>query len=316
MERNQFYVNSTTTTTSASATAQPLDVDQEEIELSEMSERAALALPVVVPSSGSTAITVQLPSSSVSLQRPNGLGFELSSPHSPIIRDNNNYLPSKSEILHYFTQAQKFYVKRINNDMQITDAEGFPLFDAWLDVNLCYKYWRLETYGRTVLLMREPLTFTNDFARPRMVLNDWNGDFFGALIPGDPFILLSTERQPVAKLIPHRSPTVDTVESSMKSSSVLKPCWLCVLEGSGRHIARLEDYQVIQFNKDVAFHLKLLTLAAIVRLVGQMNPISNFSYVVKYVLNCCNSSNWLVSSDVKVPSSKTSYWHFFLVYFF
>lgn len=287
MERNQqqFFANSAVTTNKKG-----LDVDQEEIELSDMNERStSLGTTGAAAVPPATTVTLQFPSSSI-LQRPNGLGFELLSPNNELARrdSNVNYLPSKSEVLHYFTQAQKFYIKRINNDMQITDADGFPLFDAWLDVNLCYKFWRLETYGRTVMIMREPLSLGTNFARPRMVLTDWNNDFFGELVPGDPFILLSSERQAVAKLIPHKSPTMEAVDNQ---SSVLKPCWLCVLEGSGRHIARLEDYQIIQFNKDVAFQLKLLTLSAIVRLVGQLIPISNFGYLVKYLLNCCSNGN-------------------------
>lgn len=261
--------------------------EQEEIELKEMSETSAASVPMA------PVVTVQPPSQSpLMLQRPNGLAFEIieSDYEAAFKFIGHDVKPTKAEVLHYFVHADTFCINRINHDMQITDEDGYPLFDAWVDVDFCNRVWRLEAYGKTVLSMQEPLAWCTQLTRMRIPMNDWNGDFFGALIPGDPFLILSAERQIVAKLIPHRTPIVDNDDVAIVSPSAgipTKPCWLCVLEGSGRHVARLEDYQLLQFNKDVAFQLKLLTLAAFVRLVGQLNPVNNFISVVKYVFNCC-----------------------------
>lgn len=272
--------------------------DQEDIELTEMSDPSASSIhPIIKVVQQPMATTASMVQSPLMLHRPNGLAFEIiESDFEPLkYIGRHDVKPTKAEVLHYFVQADTFCINRINHDMQITDEDGYPLFDAWVEVDFWNRVWRVEAYGKLVLSMQEPLSWCSELTRMRIPMRDWNGDFFGALVPGDPFLILSAERQVVAKLIPHRTPIVDTEGDGDLPNVVVapsvgiptKPCWLCVLEGSGRHIARLEDYQFLQFNKDVAFQLKLLTLAAVIRLVGQLNPVNNFLSVVKYVFNCC-----------------------------
>lgn len=215
--------------------------------------------------------------------------------------------PTKSQVLHYFARAHKFSIRRVERDIQITDADGFPLFDAYADADCAGRIWTIESYGKPVLFMRDYTSsdWCQRTTRAHVAVRDWNGDYFGELLPGDPFYMHSAERKVVAKMVRHGSslPQIENgacseestaLTASLNSAGALlvanKPsCWLCVHEESERHIARLEDYKSIQFNKDVAFQLKLLSLAAIIRLVGQvgLTPAAKCVGAVKTILNCC-----------------------------
>lgn len=69
--------------------------------------------------------------------------------------------------------------------------------------------------------------------------------------------------------------------------------WLCVLEPSGRQVARLDSLNVVQFNSEFGFQIKLLALCAFVRLIagqhgGQNTSLmANMISLTKYALGCC-----------------------------
>lgn len=238
----------------------------------------------------------------------NALGGHLNLNLNSMIRFSK---PSKTQVLFYLGGALNFRLKRVGTDLQITDADDFPLFDVWLDMDCCRCTWVVEAYGKVVLLMHEEAASASaqccSPARRSILVTDWNGDVFGYLQPGDPFLLQTAEKQTVAKLVPHGlgggvavgvGGNTESATSSTRSLPVgeKRLCWLCVLEGSGRHIARLEDFDFIQYNKDVAFQLKLLTLAGIIRLSSPwMMPgrgesrhmMSSCWGFVSAMLNCC-----------------------------
>uniref|UniRef100_A0A915IJC2 Uncharacterized protein n=1 Tax=Romanomermis culicivorax TaxID=13658 RepID=A0A915IJC2_ROMCU len=232
--------------------------------------------------------------------------------------------PTKTQVLTYFTQARKFRIRRlINGDIQVTDWGHFPLMDAWLDVNFCYKIWRIESYGRQVVRMTEAIKWNILLPQPTSTtLHDWNGDYFGTLLPEErPFTLISSERKIVARLVLQKEILNRAVENQnggqnigdrsnhetinnktitenkndksiavarQKSAAINDHCWICVLESNGRHLARLENWQEVQFNKDVGFQMKLLILCALIRLVGRISAKKNIFYLGKYLLGCCS----------------------------
>lgn len=111
-------------------------------------------------------------------------------------------------------------------------------------------------------------------------------------------MLQSAEKATVAKLLPHgaNEGTPPTDDAAATEAYEKRLCWMCVLEGSGRHIARLEGFDDILFNKDVAFQLKLLTLAGIIRLSAPWNmpgrgdnrhAMNGCWRVISSLLNCC-----------------------------
>lgn len=62
------------------------------------------------------------------------------------------------------------------------------------------------TAGKTVLNLREPLFWCSlqSTGHHSSTIYDWNGEFFGAVVPGDPHLLISNERRVVAKIVHRR----------------------------------------------------------------------------------------------------------------
>ncbi|KHN87973.1 hypothetical protein Tcan_13221 [Toxocara canis] len=185
-------------------------------------------------------------------------------------KDDHYFMPNKSQVLFYLTDASLLRIRKTGTELQVTDSIDFPLFDIWIENDCMRSTWILESYGRTVLLISESSAFGCLFRKnsepPTIVITDWNGDLFGYFVPGDPFLVEDGDKQTVAKLI-----AADTGNGR-------GPSWMCVLEGSGREIGRLEDYTTVRFANDVVgFQLKLLTLAAFVRLAATQDDPSRSS---------------------------------------
>uniref|UniRef100_A0A915PGJ9 Uncharacterized protein n=1 Tax=Setaria digitata TaxID=48799 RepID=A0A915PGJ9_9BILA len=169
------------------------------------------------------------------------------------------FMPNKSQVLFYLTDASLLRIRRAGAELQVTDSIDFPLFDIWEEANCAKSTMILESYGRTVLLVSESSTAGcisgSKSEPPLVVVNDWNGDLFGYFMPGDPFLIEDNDKQTIAKIL--------VAESAYGRAAV----WICVLEGSGQELARMEEYSTIYFAKNVgSFQLKLLTLAAFARL--------------------------------------------------
>ncbi|EJW77993.1 hypothetical protein WUBG_11096, partial [Wuchereria bancrofti] len=169
------------------------------------------------------------------------------------------FMPNKSQVLFYLSDASLLRIRRAGTELQVTDSIDFPLFDIWEEVNCDKSTMILESYGRTVLLISKSSTVgcisRNKLEPPLVVVNDWNGDLFGYFVPGDPFLIEDSDKQTVAKIL--------AAESAYGRVTV----WICVLEGSGQEMARMEEYSTIYFTKNVGgFQLKLLALAAFARL--------------------------------------------------
>ncbi|VDM92555.1 unnamed protein product, partial [Litomosoides sigmodontis] len=169
------------------------------------------------------------------------------------------FMPNKSQVLFYLSDASLLRIRRAGTELQVTDSIDFPLFDIWEEVNCDKSTMVLESYGRTVLLLSRNSTTGcipgNKSEPPFVAVNDWNGDLFGYFVPGDPFLIEDSDKQTIAKIL--------AAESAYGRVTV----WVCVLEGSGREMARMEEYSTIYFTKNVGgFQLKLLALAAFARL--------------------------------------------------
>ncbi|KAK6103196.1 hypothetical protein QQG55_11550 [Brugia pahangi] len=169
------------------------------------------------------------------------------------------FMPNKSQVLFYLSDASLLRIRRAGTELQVTDSIDFPLFDIWEEVNCDKSTMILESYGRTVLLISKSSTVgcisRNKSEPPLVAVNDWNGDLFGYFVPGDPFLIEDSDKQTVAKIL--------AAESAYGRVTV----WICVLEGSGQEMARMEEYSTIYFSKNVGgFQLKLLALAAFARL--------------------------------------------------
>uniref|UniRef100_A0A915KMM7 Uncharacterized protein n=1 Tax=Romanomermis culicivorax TaxID=13658 RepID=A0A915KMM7_ROMCU len=125
---------------------------------------------------------------------------------------------TKSDVLQFLAGAENVRLSKVNgaaggsDDWQVTDESGFPLIDAWHELNFCNKFWRLETCGKTILNMSEslpwcmPLTYHS--ARSTVNVYDFNGDFYGAILTGignqQPILILSADRKVVAKIVSPR----------------------------------------------------------------------------------------------------------------
>ncbi|VDN05570.1 unnamed protein product [Thelazia callipaeda] len=190
-------------------------------------------------------------------------------------------MPNKSQVLFYLSDAPLLRIRRAGTELQITDSIDFPLFDIWKNANCIKSTMILESYGRTVLLISENSSTGYIFGKksksPLVIINDWNGDLFGYFVPGDPFLIEDNDKRTIAKIL--------AAESAYGRTSV----WVCVLEGSGREIARMEEYHTIYFAKDVGgFQFKLLALAAFARLTAseciqtQSCCCSFFSLLLRY----------------------------------
>uniref|UniRef100_A0A914ZU61 Uncharacterized protein n=1 Tax=Parascaris univalens TaxID=6257 RepID=A0A914ZU61_PARUN len=180
-------------------------------------------------------------------------------------KSDHYFMPNKSQVLFYLTDASLLRIRKTGTELQVTDSIDFPLFDIWIESDCVRSTWILESYGRTVLLISESSSFGCFFSRkksepPTVVITDWNGDLFGYFVPGNPFLVEDSDKQTVAKLI----------ASDAGNGRGLS--WMCILECSGREIARLDDYTTIRFANDmIGFQMKLLTLAAFVRLAASQN---------------------------------------------
>uniref|UniRef100_A0A0R3RM46 CNH domain-containing protein n=1 Tax=Elaeophora elaphi TaxID=1147741 RepID=A0A0R3RM46_9BILA len=169
------------------------------------------------------------------------------------------FMPNKSQVLFYLSDASLLRIRRAGTELQVTDSIDFPLFDIWEEVNCDKSTMILESYGRTVLLVSRNSAAGcisgNKSEPPFVAVNDWNGDLFGYFVPGDPFLIEDSDKQTVAKIL------------AVKSAYGRVTVWVCVLEGSGQEMARMEEYSTIYFTKNVGgFQLKLLALAAFARL--------------------------------------------------
>ncbi|VDN18253.1 unnamed protein product [Gongylonema pulchrum] len=139
------------------------------------------------------------------------------------------FMPNKSQVLFYLSDASLLRIRRAGTELQVTDSIDFPLFDIWMESNCAKSTMVLESYGKTVLLISER----------------------------DPFLIEDSDKRTIAKVL--------ATENAYGRATV----WVCILEGSGREIARFEDYSTIYFTKDVGgFQLKLLALAAFARLAA------------------------------------------------
>ncbi|VDD85195.1 unnamed protein product [Enterobius vermicularis] len=182
-------------------------------------------------------------------------------------KEDHYIMPNKSQVLFYLTEAHVLRIHRTGADLQITDSIDFPLFDVWTDSFCAKTTWIIESYGRTVLMIseksRNAWCFMGRSRPPSVVVTDWNGDTFGHFLPGNPFLVRNTNTQTIAKLV-----TKQNAESG-------KSIWVCISEKSGCEIANLDNYCDITFTEvPVAFHLKLLVLAAFVRLAALRVPRS------------------------------------------
>lgn len=248
---------------------------------------------------------------------------------------------AKSEVLQYLSRTDCLRLHGCpGGDMQITDQQGLLLLDAWLDIDFVHKLWRLEAYGKTVLNIREPLIWcsTEPAGRASSTIYDWSGEFFGAVVSGEPMLIISNERRVVAKvnhrkLVPcigpitpisldaslHTPEILSSVDEVANNSSRLldgvgyhrernadreaiivnndpdpepgpynmKPHWLCTsAEPDNRQLARMEDME-ITFNPNVSLNVKLLILAAMIRIVGHRSPTHDLIKVIKYAFTCC-----------------------------
>ncbi|CAG9540368.1 unnamed protein product [Cercopithifilaria johnstoni] len=169
------------------------------------------------------------------------------------------FMPNKSQVLFYFSDASLLRIRRAGTELQVTDSIDFPLFDIWEEVNCDKSTMILESYGRTVLLVSRSLAAGcisgNKSEPPFVAVNDWNGDLFGYFVPGDPFLIENSDKQTIAKIL------------AAENTYGRVTAWVCVLEGSGQEMARMEEYSTIYFIKNVGgFQLKLLVLAAFARL--------------------------------------------------
>lgn len=197
-------------------------------------------------------------------------------------KEDHFVMPNKSQVLYYLTDASLLRIRRTGTELQITDSIDFPLFDIWFEADCVKSTWILESYGKTVLLISENIglgCFSRKKSEPPIItVTDWNGDLFGHFVPGDPFLVEDGDKQTVAKLI--------AAAEGVNGRGII---WMCVLEGSGREIARLEDYTTIHFAKEVGgFQLKLLTLAAFVRLAA--------SQTIPVRAGCCSFLSTLFRS--------------------
>uniref|UniRef100_A0A0N5AD85 TLDc domain-containing protein n=1 Tax=Syphacia muris TaxID=451379 RepID=A0A0N5AD85_9BILA len=185
-----------------------------------------------------------------------------------MFRKEDQYLmPNKSQVLFYLTEAHILRIHRTGADLQITDSIDFPLFDVWTDSFCSKTTWIIESYGRTVLMISEknqtPWCFLGRSRTLSVVVTDWNGDIFGHFLPGNPFLIRNTNAQTIAKLI------------TKQHAEAGKAMWVCISEKSGCEIASLENYSTITFTEvSVGFHLKLLVLAAFIRLTAVRLPKS------------------------------------------
>ncbi|MFH4977227.1 hypothetical protein AB6A40_003936 [Gnathostoma spinigerum] len=175
-------------------------------------------------------------------------------------KECHGLVPNKAQVLFYLTEATLLRVRRSGTELQITDSTDFPLFDVWVESDCVRSTWVLESYGRTVLLISENSGF-GCFSRRKtepndIIITDWNGDLFGFFIPGDPVVLKDSTKRVVAKLI------------ASDTSSGRGVLWVCIHEGSGNEIARLENYTTIHFTRNLGFQLKLLVLAAVIRIAA------------------------------------------------
>ncbi|KAM3719803.1 UvrABC system protein [Dirofilaria immitis] len=169
------------------------------------------------------------------------------------------FMPNKSQVLFYLSDALLLRIRRTGTELQVTDSIDFPLFDIWEEVSCDKSTMILESYGRTVLLISKSSAtgcmLGNKSEPPLIAINDWNGDLFGFFVPGDPFLIEDSNKRTVAKIL--------AAENTYGRVTV----WICILEGSGQEMARMEDYSTIYFTKNVGgFQLKLLALAAFARL--------------------------------------------------
>ncbi|VDO42883.1 unnamed protein product [Onchocerca flexuosa] len=169
------------------------------------------------------------------------------------------FMPNKSQVLFYLSDASLLRIQRAGSELQITDSIDFPLFDIWEDVNCEKSTLILESYGRTVLLISNNSSTgclsRNKSEPPLLVVNDWNGDLYAYFVPGDPFLIEDSEKQTMARIL--------AAETAYGRVTV----WVCVLEESGQEVARMKEYSTIHFTKNVGnFQLKLLALAAFAHL--------------------------------------------------
>ncbi|VDN58202.1 unnamed protein product [Dracunculus medinensis] len=185
-------------------------------------------------------------------------------------KDERYLMPNKSQVLFYLSDASQLRIRRTGMEFQaflpFCYSIDFPLFDIWFEPDCSKSNWVLESYGKTVLLISENIGYGCFFWKkpepPIIELTDWNGDLFGYFVPGDPFLLEDSDKKTIAKLI--------AVEKNERNT-----VWICILEGSGREVARLEDFMTINFVKEAGgFQIKLLTLAAFARIVASQSPPS------------------------------------------
>lgn len=154
--------------------------------------------------------------------------------------------------------------------------------------------------------MREELSFGDGSSSwgSRVTITDWNGEIFGYLITGDPMRLENVERMGIARFF--SQPAIVNNAACSNATSVPKACWICQSGGEdGREqvMARLEAYQRIVFLGDgggnvgtssgqqhLNFHLKLMVLAGVIRLVGALTvtPVSDCLALTKFFCNCCS----------------------------
>uniref|UniRef100_A0A1I7Y6H5 Ig-like domain-containing protein n=1 Tax=Steinernema glaseri TaxID=37863 RepID=A0A1I7Y6H5_9BILA len=195
---------------------------------------------------------------------------------------SHSWNPNKSQVLCYLSSAPTLHFKKTGKDLQVTDSSGFPLFDIWVKMDCFRQSLVVESYGRMVLLLTDNTNLfgvsTRKSEPPTITIHDWNGETFGYFVPGDPFIIENAKKITVAKLI-----NLEIADS--RSSGV----WQCVLEGSGKDVATLEDCKTLRYAGNVGFQMRLLTLAAAVRIAAmrRAQPRSRcclFSLIFK----CCS----------------------------
>ncbi|TMS35447.1 hypothetical protein L596_002851 [Steinernema carpocapsae] len=172
---------------------------------------------------------------------------------------SHSWTPNKSQVLCYLNSASTLHLKKTGTELQVTDSSGFPLFDIWIKMDCFRQTLVVESYGRIVLLLTDNTNVFGFSMRksepPTITIHDWNDDIFGYFVPGDPFIIENAKKMTIAKLI--NSGITDGRTNSL---------WQCVLEGSGEDIASLEDCTTLRFCGNVGFQVRLLTLAAAVRI--------------------------------------------------
>ncbi|KAK0395742.1 hypothetical protein QR680_001408 [Steinernema hermaphroditum] len=198
------------------------------------------------------------------------------------IPPTHSWTPNKSQVLCYLNSASTLLFKKTGTELQVTDSAGFPLFDIWVKMDCFRQTLVLESYGRIVLLLTDNTNLfgfsTRKSEPPTITIYDWNHEIFGYFVPGDPFIIENAKKMTIAKLI--------NLEMAEGRTSSL---WQCVLEGSGEEIASLEDCKTLRYSGNVGFQVRLLTLAAAVRIatMRRTQPRARCCCISR-IFSCCS----------------------------